>query len=204
MLVLRNVPHHLIWVILCLQRGFLLVSLHDVVDVELMLLKIGPCMVEVELMTFGVGLWQALLQFQAAFGLHTCMVNISAAIGLCRSVENRLAKIGLPSMRLLHILTKLGLSMQCLEINMHKLGLSMWRMMAVLETLGLCMHIMMVYTDTLGLSIWRVEPLLRGNFMILVKAAFVRILNMVWGEVDWEMECLNLALTMCGANQLVV
>ena len=107
-------------------------------------------------------------------------------------------------MRLLHVLTKLGLSMQCLEINMHKLGLSMWRMVVILETLGLCRHIMMVYTDTLGLSIWRVELLLCGSFMIQIEAVFVRSLNMVWGEVDWEMECLNLALTMCGANQLVV
>ena len=103
---------------------------------------LGPCMAAVVKMLYNIGLCMELLRYQVVFGLRMCTVNTTTVIGLS-SMENTNAEFGL---------------LQSMVNTVEKLGL-LQSMGDSVMTLG-PLACMMMYLDKLGLLRW---PKIQGG-----------------------------------------
>jgi len=189
----------IVWLLL-VEAALMLFKLG--LSMDLTLFKLGHSM---DLMVFSIGLQQActvLLRFHKEFGQRTCMENTWIEIGPCTGMVNFPDKLGPHLQCMVDISNKLGLQWQSTVDISNKLGLRWQRMEIYLNKLGLrVQRFMMAYMDTLGLILWQVAWSLHGVYMTVGVEILVRFLNMVWGEVEWEMECQSFDMKACGVSR---
>ena len=162
-----------------------------------MIYSIGLCMVDVDLLTYGLGLWQVLIKLPAAFGLCMSMENILNAIGLrVHCMVNIFSKLGLQLHCMVNTFAKLGLRLRCMVNLFAKLGHLLRCMVIIFATLGLRRQCLEKYMDKVGLSM--VQRSWVRIYMTVGLHALATFHGMVWGEVEQEMELFLAVLWASG------